>query len=247
MRIQEVFEHFEKIHSYSFASIDDGEPEIRIAHFLTYDDEGLYFQTMKVKPFYRQLTKTGLVAVCALIAPQEEASHDEHDLPGFPPGYFIRVRGEVRELSFEELEEKVKKDARFLPLVKDIERYPAMTTFVLHHFKGEKYDYDYAEEHRDHKLERERFAFHGSTMEKAGFSIDPEKCISCGRCARVCTFRAIRSEEHFSINGERCDECGSCYLVCPVGAIEAKTPMSEGNRLAAGKKMLDYARAKRAE
>lgn len=46
LSIKEIFEAFEQLHSYSFSTIHDGYPEIRIAHFLTYDEEGLYFQTM---------------------------------------------------------------------------------------------------------------------------------------------------------------------------------------------------------
>jgi len=46
MKVNEVFEKFERLHSYSFATIDDGYSEIRIAHFLPYDEEGLYFQTI---------------------------------------------------------------------------------------------------------------------------------------------------------------------------------------------------------
>jgi ferredoxin len=244
MTIKEVFEKFEKLHSYSFATIDGDYPEIRIAHFLTYDDDGLYFQTMKVKPFYSQLSKSGKVAVCALIAKDGEATHDDEGLSDFPPGFFIRVSGDVKELSMEELKSKTKTDARFLPLVKDIDRYPTMTTFVLHSFKGEVYDYDFDCENRDHKIERERFSFGGRQHLQAGFHINSEKCIACGACAKVCTFSAISPGETYSINPNRCDECGSCYSACPVNAITAKSPMEETYRKACGKKIIAYTKTK---
>jgi ferredoxin len=245
MEIKEVFEKFEKLHSYSSATIDGDYPEIRIAHFLTYDDEGLYFMTMKVKPFYNQLIKTKKVAACALIAEDGASGHDDEGLSSFPPGFYIRVSGDVRELSMAELNHKAEKDEKFMPLVKDIERYPTMTTFVLHRFKGEVYDYDFAKESRDHKLQRSRFDFAGMKKIPAGFYIEPEKCISCGTCAKVCTFNAIVSGDKYSINGLRCDECGSCYSACPVNAIVAKSPMSEDERRACGKKIIAYAKSQK--
>lgn len=241
LTIKEVFDKFEKIHSYSFTTINnDGYPEIRIAHFITYDEDGLYFMTMKVKPFYKQLVENNKVAACALIAADEEVTHDEDGLSYFPPGYYIRVSGDVRELSFEELSEKANNDSKFDPLIKDIERYPTMTTFVLHKFKGEVYDYDFSKINRDHKLERERFEFGGMEQSQAGFTINPEKCISCGTCAKVCSFSAIIPGEKYSINPNRCDECGSCYSACPVNAIIAKSPLEESERKEFGKKIIAY-------
>ncbi len=245
MNIEEIYDKFERLHSYSFATIDGDYPEIRIAHFLTYDDEGLYFMTMKVKPFYEQLIKTNKVAACALIADADPSSHDEDGLSNFPPGYSIRVSGDVRELSLKELSSKAVKDDRFNPLLKDIERYPTMTTFVLYSFKGEIFDYDFIKNKRDHKLERLRFTYKGMKTAPAGFKIDQDKCIACGLCQEVCTFAAIVPGEKYSLLGSRCDECGSCYSVCPVGAITAKYPMNEDNRKECGKKILEYSRSQK--
>ncbi|MBA5851532.1 4Fe-4S binding protein [Clostridium sp. cel8] len=242
LNIKEIFETFDAVNAYTFSTIDNGYPEVRIAHFLTYDKEGLYFQTMKVKPFYRQLTQTNKLAVCSLVTNQGAVSHDENGLPIFEPGYFIRANGDVKELSFEELTKKAEEDERFLPLIKDIERYPTMTTFVLYRFKGEVYDYDFDKVHRDHKIERNRFSYGDVKCEPPGFVIDPEKCIACGSCEKVCTFSTIIPGEKYSIDGNRCDECGSCYSVCPVNAIKAKTPMDETYRKICGKKMTEYAK-----
>ena len=243
MNIKEIYEKFEKLHSYSFATIDGDMPQIRIAHFLTYDDDGLYFQTMKVKPFYRQLTQTNKVAVCALVAGDGAATHDEDGLSEFPPGYAIRVSGNVREVTLEELEKKAENDNKFMPLLKDIERYPTMTTFVVHSFEGGIFDYDFEGSSRDHKLERIRFGFGGMKAVPAGFSIDEEKCIGCGLCAKVCTFKAIVEGEKYSILGNRCDECGSCYTVCPQNAVIPKTQMEEADRKQCGKVVLAYAKS----
>lgn len=241
MTNKEVYNYFEQLHAYIFSTIEDGYPVSRVAHFNTYDDDGLYFMTMKVKPFYKQLKETGRVSVCALIANQEIASHDENGLPGFPPGYFVRVSGEIREVSTEELMEKAKENNRFKAMVKDLERYPTMITFVLHRYKGEVYDYDFELTSRDHKIIRERFDFGGMEVEPSGFTIDSEKCITCGQCFKVCSFKAIVPGENFySINALRCDECGSCYVVCPVNAVTAKSPLEEEERKIIGKQTLAY-------
>ncbi|SHH98265.1 4Fe-4S binding protein [Clostridium grantii] len=237
---KKIFEKFEALSAYTFTTIDGEYPETRIAHFLTYDDEGLYFQTMKVKPFYCQLKKTNKVAACSLVADSVAATHDEDGLPDFPEGFFIKISGDVRELSFEELTKKSENDSKFLALVNDIERYPTMTTFILYRYKGELYDYDFAKKNRDHKLERERFSFGGMNQIEPGFKIQSDKCIACDSCFKACTFDAIIPGEKYSINSSRCDECGSCYSICPVNAVIAKTPMDEEYRKECGKKIRKY-------
>ena len=231
MTNKEVFEHFEKLHSYSFATIDDGYPEVRIAHFITYDDDGIYFQTMRVKPFYKQLKDTKRVAVISLVADGGKVIENDEGLSDFPPGYFIKLKGDVKEISFHELEEKAKKDSRFTSLVKDIERYPTMTTFVINKYNGEIFDYDFELANRPNKIERTRFSFNGMDIKKAGFTIDRNKCISCGACEKVCTFKAIEKVDgKYHIIGKYCDECGSCYSVCPVHAVIPKCEMREEDR-----------------
>lgn len=216
MTIKEIFEHFDKIGCCTFATIDGEYPETRIAHFLVYDDEGIYFMTMNTKPFYKQLKSTGKLSVCGLYADTTVKETAEGNLE-FDDGYFIRISGDVREVSIDEIKEK--NNPAFSYCIEDNERYPAMTAFVLYRAKGEIYDYDFAKKNRDHKLERKRFSYGGINYVKAGLSIT-DKCISCGKCSKVCTFGAIYKDgEKYSINGDRCDECGNCYINCPVKAI----------------------------
>ena len=70
------------------------------------------------------------------------------------------------------------------------------------------------------------------------FTIDPDKCICCGRCAKECPVDCItgrrgkspakateedrasgKAGEPFRIDQARCVKCGSCFEVCPVGAV----------------------------
>ncbi|MDD2458121.1 MAG: ATP-binding protein [Eubacteriales bacterium] len=47
--------------------------------------------------------------------------------------------------------------------------------------------------------------------------IDPEACISCGRCREVCRFNAISPD--FVVSSMACEGCAACTVVCPVDAI----------------------------
>lgn len=219
MTIPEIYELFDKIGCCTFATINGEYPETRIAHFLVYDDEGIYFMTMNTKPFYRQLKETEKLSVCGMYADTAVKKADDGSLE-FDDGYFIRITGDVREVTIDEI--KAKNNPAFSYCIEDNERYPAMTAFVLYRAKGEIYDYDFAKKNRDHKLERKRFSYGDFPTEKAGLTIT-NACISCGKCKKVCTFNAIyKGENQYHINGGRCDECGSCYRSCPVKAITHK-------------------------
>lgn len=220
MNIKEIYEKFDKIGCVTFSTINKNSVESRIAHFFAYDEEGLYFRTMNTKPFYKQLKEAKTVSICGMY-PKSQVEHDESNLPHFCPGYTMRISGDIKELSMDEIEKKAANDRNFNVAVFDIKKYPATKIFLLYSAKGECYDYDFSKERRDHKLERERFAYGGSEVEQAGLFIT-DKCISCGKCSKVCTFDAILPGKPYKILGNRCDECGNCYVNCPVGAIQDK-------------------------
>jgi len=70
------------------------------------------------------------------------------------------------------------------------------------------------------------------------FSIDPDKCICCGRCAKECPVACISGKKGkprakakaedsemgnvgkpFKIDQDNCIKCGTCHDVCPAGAV----------------------------
>lgn len=220
MEIKEIYERFDKIGCAVFSTVNGGNVESRIAHFFAYDEEGIYLRTMNVKPFYKQLKESKSLTVCGMY-PSSEVMHDENNLPSFHPGYTMRITGDVRELTMDEVEEKAAKNRDFNVAVYDIKKYPATKIFVLYRATGECYDFDYAKELRDHKLERERFAYGGMKVEPAGLKIT-DQCIGCGKCLTACSFDAIVPGTPYKILGNRCDECGNCYLSCPAGAVISK-------------------------
>jgi ferredoxin len=219
MEISDIYKKFDQIGSLTFATIDKNTPQTRIAHLFAHDEEGLYFRTMVTKAFYKQLKETERVSICGMY-PNTRVSHDDEGMPCFEPGYTIRATGDIREISLETLRTKAAENDMFMLGVKDIEKYPAMTTFCLYRAWGEVYDFDFEMAHRSHKLLRTRFCFGGQQVPFQGMRITQE-CIACGECMEKCSFKAIYQEgDLFVIDHTRCDVCGDCYMVCPNDAVE---------------------------
>ena len=53
------------------------------------------------------------------------------------------------------------------------------------------------------------------------YSIDPEKCTSCGLCKKNCAFNAISGNKKtpYVIDPEKCVKCGICFTKCKFGAV----------------------------
>jgi bidirectional [NiFe] hydrogenase diaphorase subunit len=68
------------------------------------------------------------------------------------------------------------------------------------------------------------------------FTLDPNKCVLCGRCVWVCHqpqhtpllgfvyrgFKRVVTTFYSEPIGERCRDCGDCVKVCPTGALAFK-------------------------
>jgi len=54
------------------------------------------------------------------------------------------------------------------------------------------------------------------------FTINPDKCVGCSRCAKACPAGAISGtiKSPFVIDQEQCVRCGACVEVCRLGAVE---------------------------
>lgn len=220
MNIADIYKLFEDIGVLTFSTMNGDEVMSRAAHFNGFDEEGIYFRTMWNKPFARQLVKTGKVTVFG-ITDTRILSHDENYVPEFPPGYTVRLVGEVKPLSEQEVRDKAKTNEAMKLAEFDMDKYTAMKkgNFVIHKAKVEIFDFDFACKHRDHKLLRTRMAFGGMKYNEAG-PIITDSCIECGLCEKECTFKAIEAGSPFKVNASKCDDCGACIEVCPVKAIK---------------------------
>ncbi len=219
MELNDIHECIEKIGCLTITTMDGGTMHSRIVSVCGGDDEGIYFLTMEVKPFYRQLNANPQLSMCGIYPTSRKDGKNEVGQPYFPPGFTFRLTGEAREVPMEEVAEKA--DAGSAPhmyTLEEIERYSSMRLFCIHKGKGEIYDFDFEMEHRDHKLLRTRFSFGGETHNEPGASVNAF-CIACGKCFDACSFNAIEKGDPYRINGSRCDECGSCADACPQFAI----------------------------
>ncbi len=218
MTISEIYEKFDKIGCLSFTTVNDaGEPESRIAHLRGYDEDGIYFMTMYTKPFYAQLKGAQKISLCGLCA-KTQVEHGDNGFPIFDSGYAMRMTGEVKQVSIEEL--KAKNNPIFDFCIKDQEVYKAMVVFCITRARGDIFDYDFEKVSRPNKLQRIYFSYGGAKEHHRGLKIDPNVCISCGVCEEKCSFLAInQTEGAYSVDECRCDECGDCYINCPVSAI----------------------------
>ena len=182
MNVQEIYDKFNKIGSLTFATIDEGYPETRIAHFFAYDDKGLYFRTMTTKPFYHQLVTNKKLSVCGLSS-STEVTHTE-DGYEFEPGYSIRITGDIEEVDTEYIKEQAQSNEDFLLGYKDMLQYPALRAFRLTKGRGEIFDFDFEHISRDHKLQRTRFTLNDFTYPNRGLVIN-DNCVNCGKCIKL--------------------------------------------------------------
>jgi len=220
MTIQEIYAKFEEIGVLTFSKIHNGEVHSRVAHFNGCDENGIYFRTMWNKPYARQLKESKKVTVCG-ITDSRILGHDEEGVPDFPPGYSIRLIGEVKHLEEDEVRELAKTNKDLELAVYDMDKYPAMKegNFMIYKAKVEIFDFDFECSNRDHKILRTRFEFGGVDYNEAG-PIITDKCIECGKCKKVCSFKAIEEGSPYKVISHKCDDCGSCIMTCPVDAIE---------------------------
>ncbi|SHI00863.1 4Fe-4S binding protein [Clostridium grantii] len=201
--MKKAFEMLKEIKSVVISTSENGTPHSRIIDIMS-NDHGLYFITLKVKPFYNQLKNNNKIAITAMNKDYAQ----------------VRIQGEITELSASEIEKVFENKKSLQELFPDKNSYNITSLFHVSKGKGEIFDLS----GKEVKMKRERFAFGGETVNEAGLIIT-DKCIACGKCKPLCPFNAIEAGDKYSIIPKFCDECGTCYNVCPVNAIELSKGM----------------------
>ncbi len=102
---------------------------------------------------------------------------------------------------------------------------------------------DLAVEHHvtERRINGEKNNFH-KDLSSPSISRDPDKCILCGRCVRVCEeVMAVSAIDYINrgsrtvigttfnkgLNTSSCVNCGQCIMVCPTGALTEKGHINE--------------------
>ena len=74
-------------------------------------------------------------------------------------------------------------------------------------------------EYLEHVIEKKCAA--GECKALLKYSIDPDNCIGCTKCKKVCPVECIEGKvkEVHVIDQDKCISCGACYDVCKFNAV----------------------------
>ena len=188
----------EEIHSTTIATIGaDGHPQTRVIDMMLYDDNGVYFLTAKGKAFYDQLMEQQYIAV--------SATKDKTA---------VSLRGKVRNIGYEKLDEIVEKNAYMQKIYPDDTR-DALQVFQLYEAQGEYFDIS-----NPSRIVRESIVIGEASEVKNGYYVGKD-CIGCKLCYSVCPQKCIDvSKKPVEIDQNHCLHCGRCAEICPKQTIK---------------------------
>lgn len=197
---KKAFSMLKQITNVSFATIKNGEPDVRIANIMMADDAGIFFLAARGKPFYHQLQSSKKAAICGM---------NKNSVS-------VRANGSIRKCTGRGTIDRI---FELHPKMSNL--YPGnkreiLEAFCMYEGRGEIFDLS------GQKPERERYSFGGAIVNPAGYKIN-ENCNQCGACLDGCPTGSISLSGQPAINGAKCLECGSCYEACPNNAILTAT------------------------
>lgn len=192
-----------EIHTTVFATVDDdGLPQTCVIDLMLADENGLYFLTAKGKSFYRRLMAKPFVALSGMKGADTLSS------------VAISVRGRVRCIGRERLDEIFEKNPYMAKIYPTPESREALAVFQLVQGEGEYFDLSRLPPFR------QRFSLGGEAPQEHAYRIAAERCIGCTSCVSVCPTGCISSTVPRAIDASHCLHCGNCLSACPVHAVE---------------------------
>lgn len=204
MTTQDILQMLQQdIHSTVFATIDDkGLPQTCVIDLMLADEDGLYFLTARGKSFYDRLMARPFVALSGMKGTDTLST------------VAISVRGAVRNIGRERLEEIFKKDPYMEKIYPTEKSRQALEVFQIYKAEGEYFDLSQLPPYR------QSFAFGGGEVRQTGYRIDTDKCIGCQGCRSVCPQGCVSTAIPRKIDQDHCIHCGNCFHICPVKAVE---------------------------
>lgn len=194
---KKAFKLLRDVKSVAFATVNNGEPAVRIADVMLAEEDGLFFLTARGKPYYKQLKEKQKLAICGM--DKEYVS--------------VRVIGDIQFCKDKTILDKI---FEHNPIMNDLypdEKRDILESFHMYRGKGEIFDLSIE------PPKRERFAFGGETVNPSGYRIT-DKCTACDICLESCPVGVISEGEVYVIDGSHCLECGRCAEICPEDAVE---------------------------
>lgn len=197
----------EEMHSAVIATVDSaGLPVTRAIDIMLADENSIYFITAKGKEFYHQLMEKNFAAVSGMCG--GDGTMDKKA---------ISVRGRVRNLGQDKLQEVFIQNPYMAEIYPQEESRMALEVFQIYEGSGEYFDLSVK------PIFREAFTLgEGQNTAAEGYFIT-DNCRGCRICYAKCPQKCIdMSVTPFVICQANCLHCGNCIAVCPFGAIEKR-------------------------